>query len=464
MKTIAKYSAALLFAAAAAGAGAQDLRSSYFMQTSVNRHQMNPALLDGPYVGVPFLNNFNIGTTGNIGMADFVFKSSKPGYDLTTFMSPEVSAAEFLGGLHGKNRLDVYFNYNLFGFGFRAFGGVNAVELNLKSNTNASLPYELFEFAKETGARDHYSMEDIGVRSQNYLELALGHSRRWNDRLTVGAKLKFLIGAAYADFSVDRMDVTMTDDAWIIRADGRLAAAVGKAQFSYDDSDDPATVDPERGPKVDGLDDYSFSLPGFGMAVDLGFTYRLLDNLTVSAALTDLGFIAWRDVNLASSRGEYTFDGFSDIWVSGENEGHKLGDQFEDLGDDLNRVFSVYDDGRGKRTQALAATLNVGAEYTMPFYDRLRVGFLYTSRIHGLYSFHQGMLAAMVRPVRWFEASLNTSCSSTGWQLGGMVSFRAPRFNFYIASDRMLLGRVGKQYIPLDRANANVSFGLNVPL
>lgn len=249
----------------------------------------------------------------------------------------------------------------------------------------------------------------------------------------MGAKLKFLIGAVYADFSVDRMDVTMTDDAWTIRADGRLAAVVGKAQFSYNDSDDPATVDPERGPKVDGLDDYSFSLPGFGMAVDPGFTYRLLDNLTVSAALTDLGFIAWRDVNLASSRGEYTFDGFSGIWVSGENEGNKLGDQFEDLGDDLSRVFSVYDDGRGKRTQALAATLNVGDEYTMPFYGRLRVGFFYI--------FHQGMLAAMVHPVLWFEASLNTNCSSTGRQLGGMVSFRASRFNFYIASDRMVWGR-----------------------
>lgn len=148
------------------------------MQMSVKPLPDDPRPARRPYVGVPFLNNFNIGTTGNIGMADFVFKSSKPGYDLTTFMSPEVGAAEFLGGLHGKNRLDVYFNYNLFGFGFRAFGGVNAVELNLKSNTNASLPYELFEFAKEAGARDHYSMEDIGVRSQNYLELALGHSRR----------------------------------------------------------------------------------------------------------------------------------------------------------------------------------------------------------------------------------------------------------------------------------------------
>lgn len=150
MKSILKHTAALLLASAATSAAAQDLRSAYFMQTSVNRHQMNPALLDSAYVGVPLLNNINIGTTGNVGMADFVYKSNRPGYDLTTFMNPEISAGEFLGNLHDKNRMDVYINYNLFSFAFQAFKGMNSVELNLKSSTNVTLPYELFEFMKET--------------------------------------------------------------------------------------------------------------------------------------------------------------------------------------------------------------------------------------------------------------------------------------------------------------------------
>lgn len=167
---------------------------------------------------------------------------------------------------------------------------------------------------------------------------------------------------------------------------------------------------------------------------------------------------------MASSRGEYTFDGFTDIWVSGDDESNKIGDQFENLGDDLNRVFSIYDDGKGKKTQGLAATLNIGAEYTMPFYDKFRVGFLYTSRIHGRYSYHQGMLSAAVRPVKWFEANLNTSGSSTGWQLGGMLSFYVNKFNFYLASDRMIWGKFGKPFIPLNRANTNISLGFNIPM
>ncbi len=317
---------------------------------------------------------------------------------------------------------------------------------------------------KNTGAKETYSFENIGFRSQNYLEIALGHSHQINEKLKVGGKMKFLIGVAYADFSVDNMDVTMNGDYWAINANAQLLAALGDTQFSYDDDDDPTTNDPDRGSKVDGIDGYNFSLPGFGVAFDFGATYQVMDNLTVSASVTDLGFINWRNVNKASSRGEYTFDGFSDIWVSGENEGNKIGDQFEDLGDDLNRVFSIYDDGTVKKTQALAATINIGAEYTMPFYDKFRVGFLYTSRVNGLYSYHQGMLSANVRPLNWIEANLNTSVSSTGWQLGGMLSFYMKKFNFYLASDRMIWGKLGKQFIPLNNMNINIAMGFNIPM
>ena len=36
-------------------ATAQELRSTYFMETSNYRHEMNPALLDAPYMSVPLV-------------------------------------------------------------------------------------------------------------------------------------------------------------------------------------------------------------------------------------------------------------------------------------------------------------------------------------------------------------------------------------------------------------------------
>ena len=464
-KSLRYMAAALTMAAAILPTSAQELRTSYFMETSNYRHQMNPALLDSPYVGLLF-SNINIGMTGNIGAKQFIFDTNGlPGYTgnyrYTTFMDPNVDAKTFLNKLHDKNRFDLYLNYNLFSVGFKAWGGVNLLELNLRSNTNLTLPKGLFEFAKTAGEKEHYEFGGLGMRTQNYMELALGHSRDINDQWRVGGKLKFLIGAAYADFTADNVTLDMTEDAWRIQSNAQMKASLLKSDVIHED---PSKNSADGRPRVKELDNFGFSLPGFGMALDLGVTYKPIENLTLSAAITDLGFISWKNTHHASSQGDYTFDGFNNIYIgSDKDQTEDIDDQFDQIGDDLEEMFSVYDDGTKTATQALAATLNVGAEYKLPAYDKLKFGFLYTSRIHGKYSWHQGMLNVGVRPVKWFECNVNGAVTSTGVTAGGMLSLKAPHFNFYIAADRFF-SKMGKQGVPLNSSNGNITFGMTFPL
>lgn len=464
-KSLRYMAAALTMAAAILPTSAQELRTSYFMETSNYRHQMNPALLDSPYVGLLF-SNINIGMTGNIGAKQFIFDTNglsgyTGNYRYTTFMDPNVDAKTFLNKLHDKNRFDLYLNYNLFSVGFKAWGGVNLLELNLRSNTNLTLPKELFEFAKTAGEKEHYEFGGLGMRTQNYMELALGHSRDINKQWRVGGKLKFLIGAAYADFTADKVTLDMTEDAWRIQSDAQVKASLLKSDVIHED---PSKNSADGRPRVKELDNFGFSLPGFGMALDLGVTYKPIENLTVSAAITDLGFISWKNTHHASSQGDYTFDGFDNIYIGGDKEHTEdIEDQFDQIGDDLEEMFSIYDDGTKTATQALAATLNVGAEYKLPAYDKLKFGFLYTSRIHGKYSWHQGMLNVGVRPVKWFECNVNGAVTSTGVTAGGMLSLKAPHFNFYIAADRFF-SKMGKQGVPLNSSNGNITFGMTFPL
>lgn len=464
-KSLRYMAAALTMAAAILPTSAQELRTSYFMETSNYRHQMNPALLDSPYFGLLF-SNINIGMTGNIGAKQFIFDTNGlPGYTgnyrYTTFMDPNVDAKTFLNKLHDKNRFDLYLNYNLFSVGFKAWGGVNLLELNLRSNTNLTLPKGLFEFAKTAGEKEHYEFGGLGMRTQNYMELALGHSRDINDQWRVGGKLKFLIGAAYADFTADNVTLDMTEDAWRIQSNAQMKASLLKSDVIHED---PSKNSADGRPRVKELDNFGFSLPGFGMALDLGVTYKPIENLTLSAAITDLGFISWKNTHHASSQGDYTFDGFNNIYIgSDKDQTEDIDDQFDQIGDDLEEMFSVYDDGTKTATQALAATLNVGAEYKLPAYDKLKFGFLYTSRIHGKYSWHQGMLNVGVRPVKWFECNVNGAVTSTGVTAGGMLSLKAPHFNFYIAADRFF-SKLGKQGVPLNSANGNITFGMTFPL
>lgn len=451
-------------------ASAQELRTTYFMETSSYRHEMNPAYLDSSYMSMPLvLGNLNVGTTGSFGLSNFVYKMdpSWQGYgvddrNLTTFMHPAVSAKDFLGGLKQNNRFSLNFKYQLFGFAFKGFGGTNLVEVNLRSNTDAALPKSLFEFMKTAGAKSDYDISNFGLKSETFAEVALGHSHKINDRLDIGAKAKILLGLARVEAAADNLHLHLNDDYWSIN--GRVNATASfmnsTLEFKDESHNDPATGRPQ----VDDIDEVKAALSGVGFAVDLGATYQLLPDLKLSAALTDLGFISWNKTHRASSSGDWRFDGFKeDVYAGGENTGtNKIGDQIEAIGDDLEDIFSVYYDGQGKETKALAATLNLGAEYTLPVYRKLRFGFLYTSRFAGRFSWHQGMLSATVRPVKWFEASANCAVHSGGVSGGVVIDLHAPHFNFFVGADR-IVGKLSKDYIPLNNLNTSVSMGMSVP-
>lgn len=315
---------------------------------------------------------------------------------------------------------------------------------------------------KTAGEKTDYQIDELGIRSESFLELALGHSHKINDQITVGAKAKFLFGAAYADLDAKKLNLHLSDDHWNIDGDIQMQASLMNSTLEYED---PSKNDANGRRRISGIDEFKPSLSGFGMAFDLGATYQVMPDLMVSAAITDLGFISWSNTYMASSAGNWTFDGFKNpIYAGGEDTGNnKLDDQLDALTDDLEDIFSVYEDGKKSQSHALAATINLGAEYTLPVYRNLRFGFLYTSRMAGKFAHHQAQLTAAVRPVKWFEAAWNMAGGTAGFTSGLVLDFRAKHFNFFIGTDRFF-GKVSKQFIPLNKANTSVSLGLSVPL
>lgn len=52
---------------------AQELRTSYFMESSQYRHQLNPAYLNRQgFLSVPLLGNIQVSTIGNFGAQTFI--------------------------------------------------------------------------------------------------------------------------------------------------------------------------------------------------------------------------------------------------------------------------------------------------------------------------------------------------------------------------------------------------------
>ena len=462
----------LLTVAAVAGScltvSAQALHSGYFLEGYSYRHQLNPAFAgERNYISIPALGNINIGTQGNIGVGTFLFPQND---QLTTFMHSSISGEEFLSGLKDNNRINANINLTLLSAGFHAWGGFNTVDINLRSNTSMNLPYDLFAFMKMgmTGNETHYHMENLGIESNNYVELAFGHSRKINDKLNVGGKLKFLLGGANLSMKMTEMDVTMAQDKWMVRANGEMNASLKGLMMPTKEESGRKLDNPSQRDLIDwdNIDVDSPGLGGFGMAIDLGATYKIMDDLTLSAALLDFGFISWNNtIKAATSNSAWEFDGFKNIAVDselGDDDPNSLESQLDAIGKDLEDYASFHRTENGvKRTAMLGATLNIGAEYAFPLYKKLHFGFLSSTRINGKYSWSEGRISANVAPIKWFDAGVNYAISSFGSSFGWLLNFHPRGFNFFIGMDH-LMGKVTPQFIPVKSGNMNVSLGFNV--
>ena len=291
-----------------------------------------------------------------------------------------------------------------------------------------------------------------------------------NDRLRVGAKVKFLLGGAYADVKVDRLSATLSEDKWMVRADGAMNVALkGLVMPTKKESGQEVdAVSQEDLLDWDGVDVDGPGLSGFGMAVDLGAEYRLSDHLKLSASLSDLGFIKFKNNVRARTMNEaWEFDGFHQIAVDselGDDDPLSLDSQMDGILDDLEDLASFHRESTGgKVNSALAATLNVGAEYEMPFYRPLSVGLLSTTAFRGSYTWTEGRLSANVAPVKWFEAGVSGAVSSFGASWGWIVNFHPKGFSFFLGMDQVI-GKVSKEFIPIRNMNVSVSGGFTFSL
>ena len=456
MKHAIKHIASIALAVVlSAGVSAQTtLNSSYFMEKMTKRNQLNPALkTENNYVSIPSIGNLYLGINSNLGLGTFLYPRDNK---LVTFLHESVPADEFLNKLTPNNTIELDLGLDLISFGFWAWGGQNTFNLSLKSNTGAYLPKEIFQFLKtgqEATGVTRYDMSNITATTSNYLELALGHARDITDKLSAGAKIKVLIGAAHAEARIDRMDISMSQDEWMIKQAGHLQAT----------SLLELTTDPETGEVTDYKVGNNFGLAGFGLGFDLGATYKLIDNLTLSAALTDIGFMRWNNLTRAETDPDkgFIYTGFDNIGAEDDENGDNPFDQKADqLGDDLKALTKFYQSDTRSVANSLRTTLRVGAEYAV-LDNAISFGLLSTTRFVGYRTYAEGMAAINFRPLSALHLTVNGSVSNMGSSVGAILNICAPGFNFFVGTDYFAT-QYSKQFIPINHARANLSFGFNI--
>lgn len=454
MKSLIKYTLAAVALMGSVAAQAQNTASGYFLDNYNYRYQLNPAAGNSRnFISMPLLGNVNEALRGNIHLTSLVF--NRDGRTVL-FTNPLVSWEEM--DIKDRNNITENLKLNLLSAGFSAFGGYNTVSLNAALNVNATIPGTFFELAKQGLSNRTYDISDLRFGALGYGELALGHSRdvKALPGLRVGATVKLLVGIANLDAHFNRADITLGRDSWEVTTNADVYANVGGFRFTEDEN--------KRGEKyVSGADlngEGSVGPNGFGAAFDLGAEYKVLDFVTVSASITDLGFINFNNTQYATTGGDRSFS--TDAYSFTVAESEKFDDEVDQFRDDFGRLYELQNRGNiGSRTASLDANLNVGADVALPMYRQLHFGLLYTHRFGDVYGWNEYRLSANWHPIKCLSANINGVVGSFGAGFGWMLNFYAPGFNIFMGMDRSVAA-VTKQFVPL---NTNMSFnlGMNFP-
>ena len=461
MKKIRNIVAAFLVIVCTQTSVAQTALSSYFMDGMLYNSKLNPAMkAERGYLSL-LLGNTSLGTKGNVGISNFLYPRGEN--ELATFMSGSVGTDEFLGGMPDYTRLRFKLDETLMAAGFRLFGGYFSLGLSLHSSATMSLPKGFFEFAKKGFQENSYSFSGLNVNTMNYAAATVGYSHNLFQGFRFGVNAKYLVGIGHADLFVDKLNVEMNEQHWMVESHARMQAALFcETEVMVDENGVVNGADLAL-----ELDDLMNIRTSNGFAVDLGFVYDMdefVPGLTLSASVIDLGYINWKYMMTGQSTdAKVEFDGFGEVdYNDVENV---VTAEMEQLIDDASKMVEFNYGGIKEMKTALNATMYLGAEYNMPFYRPLSVGVLYGQCFSPFdcSKWYEARGYVNLSPVKWFELSVNYGYGTYGTTLGWVLNFHPAGINLFVGSDYMIT-RVTPQYIPIDNMNAHVTLGLNLAL
>lgn len=386
---------------------AQYLRTSYFMEGTSSRLELNPGLqpMRG-YFNIPVLGSFNVGTSSNVLGINDIVDVLDSGEDI--FLNDDLYSR-----LKSDNRLNVNLKTDVLSFGWYAGKGFWNVNVGLRADVGASIPQSMFEYLRRVNNTEDIngSFSNMNFNLNAYAEIGLGYSRQITEKLSVGGRVKVLLGIARAEMAVDNFDIYVDDaltngDYTELNPYQTYGSATVNARVSTTMKGGGLSFDETTG-QIDGfdIDGSNFGIAGAGFGIDLGASYKVWDNLTVSAAVLDLGFIKWKE-------GETT------VAAPANGSFEVTGSNYQDFLDgdflSMDRFNFVQDKEAAEDTKTtLASTILLAGEYGL-LDNKLSVGAIYTARFAEPKTLNELTFSATYRPKNWFNIACQLFSDSGG--------------------------------------------------
>ncbi len=359
-----------------------------------------------------------------------------------------INLEKVLENIDKRNTLNLDLNVGILGFGIKTKSGFVTFSTQLKLNTQFGLPRDLLRFfadgnLDENGKGKKLTLveEDL-LNLQAYMEYAVGYSRKINEKLVVGAKLKFLQGLA------------------------NVSTIGSKISLDTDPNLNSITANLDYRVRVSSMVDFSDSevttvFPGIGGALDLGASYKLNEKFSFSASILDIGFIRWSK-NISEympkeGSGTVTFSGleWEDMWSNGSFNS----DFFTKLQDSVVNMLTDYkqDTNVASYLQWIPIKFNLSGTYTIN--DMFKVYVMYHGEKTRINYYSTATLGVNINLWNWLEIMVgNTVINGRTWfnpGVGASISL-FETVQIYALCDYMSNIRLvnGKAF--------NFNFGLNL--
>ena len=479
-------------------ANAQFLRTSYFMEGTHYRQQLNPALSPTKgYFNLPVIGavNATVGST-SLGYQDII--------DIIDDGDDFYTKPDFMNRLKDNNKLNVNFSTEILSAGWYKGKNFWSFNIGLRTDIGANLTKNMFTFlnemetVEENWRNSNYDISGQQLNINAYTEIGLGLSRQINSRLTVGARVKALLGIGNMELKLNRVAMSAnlpsdqqinqwsSESYWNSMTPSQAAQAAQELKDKFNNYHANLTVGAELKSSFKGLElqeeegkdyvtDFDFDsgklgIAGYGFGIDLGASYKILDNLTVSASVLDLGFISWSksSTKIASANPDpIDIKGSTYANMVDPNNPNTVMNAVNQLQNDaqgyMDRVTNGdvldYDmlqlevsDAKESRKSRLASTLVLGAEYGF-FNNKLAVGVLSTTRFVQPDALTELTFSANYRPKSWFNVALSYSAIQSAGKSFGLGLKLGPLF---VGTDYMFLGK--------NSNSVNGFVGVSIPL
>ena len=460
---------------------AQFLRTSYFLDGSHYRQQLNPALTpERGYFNLPVVGSLNAtvnsSSLGYQDVIDIIDNSSESDY---------FTSSDFINRLDVTNSLNVNLSTDILSAGWYKGKNFWSFNLGLRNDIGASIPKTMFELMRDMNGIEQIDWSNynrsVGSESLNinsYAEIGVGFARNINSRLTVGGRVKALLGIGNLKLDVNRLAVNTnlqgvsnlenldwnrvaSDESYANEVANQIS---GTGSIAVEATLESSFKGLELQENEEGyIDDIEFEsdklgLAGYGAAIDLGVSYKLLKRLTLSASILDLGFISWSkgSTTVATARSSEALN-FNFNQPTVEEKVNEV-ERFANIvgsGEVLNYdmlQMEVNEGAAKSRSSSLTSTLVIGAEYAL-LGDWLAVGALYTARFAKPETLNELTFSANLRPKNYFNVAVSYSVLQGSGKTFGAAVKLGPLF---VGTDYMFLGENSK--------NVNAYVGISLPL